>query len=164
MTSNYTKGFYLLLMNSDNAIKHITANFKTSAILNLDVEKAYRVQQFVKERKLKLVQEVLVTASEFPISALTASIELVKENEVVFIGTYGMGYDTIVHSYTELYKRYADQEKTIFLCHHKQNTASEPEIFPINGIPSDQLLSLLKKDRLILFVNFKRLINTFYSL
>lgn len=147
MTSNYTKGFYLLLMDSDNAIKHMTANFKTSTILNLDVEKAFRVQQFVKERKLKLVQEVLVTASEFPIYALTASIELVKENEVVFIGTYGMGYDTIVHIYTELYKRYADQEKTIFLCHHKQNTGSEPEIFPINGIPSDQLLSLLKKDK-----------------
>jgi hypothetical protein len=120
MITNYTKGFYLILMDSDSDVSLISSNFKSFVSVNLGIEKSIMVQKFFKRRNLKILKSSLSTGSEFPHFALTVVVELLKENEIIFWGTSGIGYDSITSMYLELYKICKDQEKIVFICHFKE--------------------------------------------
>lgn len=114
--------------------------------VNLGIEKSIMVQKFFKRRNLKILKSSLSTGSEFPHFALTVVVELLKENEIIFWGTSGIGYDSITSMYLELYKICKDQEKIVFICHSRKKKLGQLDVIEINDtITVDKISAIIQK-------------------
>lgn len=143
---NYIMELNLVLFDSDVEIGHLAINFKNSAVINLNVEKAIKVKEFFKKNKLKCAPSSICSHSEFPHEFLATIFAFLKEETVIFIGTYGLSYESIEDIYRELQELYKYQEKIIFICHPRKLKTGQTKILNINNLNGiDEWLALLKK-------------------
>ncbi|MBF7090083.1 hypothetical protein IUY40_00815 [Flavobacterium sp. ALJ2] len=136
----------LVLFDLDVQIGHLAINFKNSAVINLNVEKAIKVKEFFRKNKLRCLPSSISSHSEFPHEFLATILAFLKEKTVIFIGTYGLSYESIEEIYRELNELHKDQEKIIFICHPRKLKSGQIEILNINNLNEiDGGLDLLKK-------------------
>lgn len=139
---NYTTSLNLILFDLNTDLNQIMLNFSNYVALNLGNDLSIKVEEVIKDRKSKVIYSSLSTSSEFPHDLLTSTIELLKNRENIFVGTYGLSYQSIAEICLELKKKYQDQKKIIFICHQRKIKKGDYEVYEGELLNENDIISL----------------------